>query len=126
MRLRFSLRTLIIVTALAAMVCFGWVAWPSYVATRFTTAFNRGDAAAYVQVVDAIVQSDDTSGRSSLDEASVEEKSKLLPVILGGETLVAVLLPRSSDDLLQAHRRLNLRASHQPSPLELTRTNSLR
>jgi hypothetical protein len=45
MQLRFSLRTLLILTALAAFAC-GWLVIPSLRADRFISAINRNDLAA--------------------------------------------------------------------------------
>lgn len=43
MRPRFTLRTLLILTALAAAACYWFVARPTIVANRFVAAVNRGD-----------------------------------------------------------------------------------
>ena len=43
MRIRFTLRTLLVLTALAAALCYWWVARPSIVAKQFQNALHRGD-----------------------------------------------------------------------------------
>jgi hypothetical protein len=46
MRFRFSLRTLLILTALAAAACYGWIARPAILARQFVAAIEQGDFAA--------------------------------------------------------------------------------
>lgn len=43
MRPRFTTRTLLVLTALAAAGCYGWIARPTIVAQRFVAAVNRGE-----------------------------------------------------------------------------------
>jgi hypothetical protein len=46
MRPRFSLRWLLLLTALVAAVCYWWIARPTNVANRFAAAIDSADYAA--------------------------------------------------------------------------------
>jgi hypothetical protein len=115
MRLRFSLRTLLILTTFAAVACFCWVTWPTYVASRFAAAFNNGEADAYAQLEEAYSGQELIPARNAYEELA---RKNFLRGRLGGGELRVTLLPRSQHDLLHAQRRLVLRADRLRTPLE--------
>jgi hypothetical protein len=94
MRPRFSLRTLLVLTALAAAACWWWVARPTIVAERFAAAVNRGTYAA--------------AGELFCEPTSLELGQYASPE--SRFLLSAKLHPRTTQDLLRGRWRLVLRA----------------
>jgi hypothetical protein len=91
MRPRFSLRWLLIVTALIAATCYWWIARPTIVAERFVRAFKDDDLAA----IDS-VWNDQASGGTPFSQ------------FREFGALQIELAPRSAADLWRGERRLTL------------------
>jgi hypothetical protein len=95
MRPRFSIRTLLVVTALFGGVCYWWVVRPTIVANRFVLAMKNGD------YVDADLM---RSGINNLDIASVMMSN---PQKHGWQLEIA-LLPRTMQDVWYGIRRIDV------------------
>jgi hypothetical protein len=113
-RPRFSLRWLLIFTALAAVACYWWIARPTILANRFAAAIHRRNLAA----------ADNLCIDPNRMYASVAYRDFFmnLPYWDGaggpyqGEMDV-VVKPRTWDDLVRGQRRLEMTLSRTKSPL---------
>jgi hypothetical protein len=107
MRPCFSLRWLLVFTALVAMLCYVWIAWPTSHAQRFAADLNRYDPVAWSKVLGAF----GAPGKDLKDRQNTEE---IVRVMFGGVGATADLLPQTREDLLRGERRIALRGAPQP------------
>jgi hypothetical protein len=124
MRPRFSLRWLLIFTALIATTCYAWVVWPTSHAQRFVEDLNRFEPEAWTTFFDVTARKRPNVPRLVLkDQRSTKE---IVELAFAGN-VTAFLLPKTRQDLLRGQRRIALRGPIQhigvdqimsPSPTE--------
>jgi hypothetical protein len=94
MRPRFSIRTLLILTALAAASCYWWIARPTIVAERF---------------VAALALDDQTTLESLWIDAEIEDfRLAYLYGPIGKNSLELTLAPRTWQDIWRGQRSIEL------------------
>jgi hypothetical protein len=105
MRPRFRLRMLLILTAVAAAVCYWWVARPTIVANRFIAAYNASDSA----TIDQMWVGPPPTDFQYYVSGHVQPKFRLVPE----------LLPRSFHDVRTATRRIAFHWTFDGGPVRL-------
>jgi hypothetical protein len=117
MRPRFSLRWLLLFTALVATLCYAWVAWPTTHAERFAAALNGYDPVAWSTFFNAPATGIQNGPRIVFKDR--EEVEEIVRVILGGVGATADLLPQTREDLLRGQRRIAVRGTPQHIQIDL-------
>jgi hypothetical protein len=100
---RFSLKTLLVLTAFVAAGCYWWIARPTMVAKRFVAAINRDDRAAARAMV-----------ARTESKASIWPRANRLPPVFE-----ARLEALTWQDLWRGERRIEFKISPHPAEQEL-------
>ena len=101
MRPRFSIRTLLVLTALAAAACYWWISAPTQVALRFKQAVESADyRSANAMFLEA---------NKSVRDMFTRDPDTTSAVPAAG--LTVRVLPRSWTDLVRRERRLAVSGS---------------
>jgi hypothetical protein len=103
-RPRFSLRTLLILTALAAVGCYWWIAPPTYVAERFAKAVNDKDYATAKSMV-AVSQRQFSDLWFAVLAAYQQE-------VADDPTVEVAMMRRTMQDIYHRERRIEVRFFH--------------
>ena len=109
---RFSIRTLLILTALVAAVCYWWIARPTIVANRFAAAVEGGEFVA----AESMAAESETLSLFKTMFSTLEHLKQLASSRPANSdpsfapTIRVKLAPRSWNDLLRSERRLVLDA----------------
>jgi hypothetical protein len=105
MHSRFSLRTLLLLTALAAAACYWWVARPTIVANRFVAAINHG---ATYDAADALFPKDEVTVSARHLDWLFNLSKMGINAEPGELEMNAYVFPRTWNDLIDGQRRVHV------------------